>query len=205
MAGSSDEYFYKNVIDTSSDEFGHDFEIIIAMAFLLHDQEQRLPKYRRSVKGRLPVTEHGRDEEHAQLWRDYFQRTNPIYKTPCFRRRFLISMDLFLKIMHSVRCYNDYLNLKADATCKLGFSSYQKCTAAIRMLAYGVVGDLVVEYIRMSESGCLEESYMICRVVVEVFAKVYLRQQNVADIARLLSINASRGFSGMLGSIDCMH
>jgi hypothetical protein len=72
------------------------------------------------------------------------------------------------------------------------------------MLAYGVVGELVPEYIRMSESGCLKESYRFCRFVVEVFAEVYLRQPN-GDIARLLLINTARGFPNMLGSIDCMH
>jgi hypothetical protein len=41
-------------------------------------------------------------------------------------------------------------------TCKLGFTSCQKCSAAIRMLAYGVADNLIDEYLRMSESTCLE-------------------------------------------------
>ena len=32
-------------------------------------------------------------------------------------------------------------------------SPHQKCTAAIRMLAYGIPGDLVDEYVRVSESN----------------------------------------------------
>jgi hypothetical protein len=59
MADSSNGYFYINVIDTSSD----DSEILMAMAFLDHDKEQRLLKYRGSVKGRLPpAVERGREE-----------------------------------------------------------------------------------------------------------------------------------------------
>jgi hypothetical protein len=73
------------------------------------------------------------------------------------------------------------------------------------MLAYGVVGDLVDEYMRMRESTCLASMYNFCEAVVQVFAHRYLREPNVADTTRLLSINESRGFPGMLGSIDFMH
>ena len=62
--------------------------------------------------------------------------------------------------------YDDFFRCKPDACGKLGFSSYQKCTAAIRMLAYGVAGDLVDEYMRMSESVCLDSMYKFCEVVV---------------------------------------
>jgi hypothetical protein len=43
------------------------------------------------------------------------------------------------------------------ATGKLGcdFISYQKCFAIIRMLVYGVTGDLIDEYLRMSETTFL--------------------------------------------------
>jgi hypothetical protein len=38
-----------------------------------------------------------------------------------------------------------------------------------------------------------------------MFGEEYLRQPTAEDMAHLLSINASGRFSGMLGSIDCMH
>ena len=56
--------------------------------------------------------------------------------------------------------YDNYFRCKNDALGKLGFSSYQKCTAAIRMLAYTVPGVLIDEYVRMSESMCLESMNM---------------------------------------------
>jgi hypothetical protein len=107
--------------------------------------------------------------------------------------------------MDGVKIYDDYFCAKVDAIGKVGLSSYQKCTAAIRMLAYGVAGDFVDEYTRMSESTGLEAMYRFCRAVIGSFGEQYLRQPNAEDTARLLSINASRGFPGMLGSIDCMH
>jgi hypothetical protein len=41
--------------------------------------------------------------------------------------------------------------------------------------------------------------------VVAVFYKYHLREPNTQDTARLLSINESKGFLGMLGSIYYMH
>jgi hypothetical protein len=68
-----------------------------------------------------------------------------------------------------------------------------------------VLGDLIDDYIRMSESTCNEAMYRFCEVVIAVFGEYYLREPNMDDTARLLSINESRGFLGMLDNIDCMH
>jgi hypothetical protein len=75
-------------------------------------------------------------------------------------------------ILNGVRAYDDYFTAKPDATGKLDFTSYQKCYAAIRMLAYGVVDDLIDEYLRMSETTCLESMYQFCKVVIAVFGIV---------------------------------
>jgi hypothetical protein len=116
-----------------------------------------------------------------------------------------MSKKLFGRIIEGVRLHNPYFKCKPDATGKLDFSSYKKCSAAIRMLAYGVAGDLVDEYMRISESTCIELMYNFCRTVISVFDEEYLREPNMEDTQRLLSINEKRGFPGMLESIDCMH
>src|SRR3990170_5774993 len=103
---------------------------------------------------------------------------------------------LFNHIREGVVGYDPYFECKTDALGKLGFSSYQKCTAGIRMLAYGIPGDLVDEYVRMSESTCLLSLYSFCTAVVEVFGLECLREPNAADKERLLAINADRGFPG---------
>jgi hypothetical protein len=76
---------------------------------------------------------------------------------------------------------------------------------AVRQLAYGVPYDLIDDYMRMSESTCHEAMYRFYEAVIMVFDEYYVREPNIDDIVRLLSINKSRGFLGMLGSIDCMH
>jgi hypothetical protein len=68
-----------------------------------------------------------------------------------------------------------------------------------------VADDLVDEYMRMSESTCIEAMYNFCRAIIAVFGEVYLREPNLKDTQRLLSINEKRGFPGMLGCIDYMN
>ena len=45
-----------------------------------------------------------------------------------------MSRNLFLDILNGVREYDDYFEAKYVCTGKLGFSSYQKCSAAIWQL-----------------------------------------------------------------------
>jgi hypothetical protein len=70
----------------------------------------------------------------------------------------------------------EFWKARPDVTGKLGFTSYQECSVAIRMLVYGVAGDLMDEYSRMSESTCRESMYKFCRAVIAVFGTVYLRE-----------------------------
>ena len=157
-----------------------------------------------SVLGRAPNLNRNRVRGHALLYANYFANT-PLFKPDKFHRRFRMARHVFNRIREGVVAHDPYFECKTDALGKLGFSSYQKCTAAIRMLAYGILGDLVDGYVHMSEITCLMLMYKFCQVVIEVFGPEYLRQPTTADTERLLATNAARGFPGMLGSIDCMH
>lgn len=88
-----------------------------------------------------------------------------------FWRRYQINKELFMEILHGVREYDNYFVLKHDAVGMAGFSSIQKCTVAMRLLAYGAPGDSKDEYPHMSESTTIECMYRFCRVVVGNLAK----------------------------------
>jgi hypothetical protein len=96
---------------------------------------------------------------------------------------------VFDHLYHGVRSYDDYFILKKDAVGTIGFSGYQKCTAALRMLAYGTAADSWDEYLRMSESTCGDAMVRFATVVVEVFGPQYLREPTAADTERLLAIS----------------
>ncbi|KAE9081343.1 hypothetical protein PF007_g22700 [Phytophthora fragariae] len=112
---------------------------------------------------------------------------------------------LFLRIVNAIEGHDSYFQQRADATGKLGLSALQKCTAAIRQLAYGMPADAVDEYVRIAESNAIKSLLRFCSAVIEVFGDEYLRAPNEEDVQRLLAMHGERGFVGMLGSSDCMH
>ena len=88
---------------------------------------------------------------------------------------------------------------------KKGLSPLTKCTAAVRMLAYGIAADCVDEYLKIGESTALECMKNFCAGVVQTFGEEYLRKPTQADVDRLLAVAEARDFPGMLGRIHCMH
>lgn len=79
---------------------------------------------------------------HQRIFADYFCE-HPVYPERLFRRRYRMSKRLFLRVLDAVCQADPYFVQKPDATGKMGLSPLQKVTAALRMLAYGVSGDLV--------------------------------------------------------------
>ncbi|KAK1605896.1 hypothetical protein QYE76_029569 [Lolium multiflorum] len=168
MVDSDDDYFFKNFIDTSSDEKSDD-DFLTEAALIIHEHNvSQIPVYRGSLPGRAAALERKRERDHDQLFTDYFQ-PKALFTPAMFRRRFRMSRPLFRRIMDGVKVYDDYFCAKVDAIGKVGLSSYQKCTAAIRMFAYDVAGDFVDEYTRMSESTCLEVMYRFYRSVIGAY------------------------------------
>ncbi|KAL0013093.1 hypothetical protein SO802_000162 [Lithocarpus litseifolius] len=113
--------------------------------------------------------------------------------------------SLFLHIQSKVEPHDSYCVQKRNSANKLGLSSLQKITVALRMLAYGVSGDLIDEYVRIGENTALESLKKFVTMAIDVFFKEYLRKPNNEDIARLLAHGKRRGFPSMLGSIDSMY
>ncbi|XP_052625403.1 uncharacterized protein LOC111918667 isoform X1 [Lactuca sativa] len=157
-----------------------------------------LGKFRRYI-------DRNREEGHKRLWKDYFDE-HPVFPPQTFRRRFRMRRELFVQIVNGISNHSIYFQQRKDVLGNNGLSPLQKCTAAIRQLAYGTTGDLFDEYIRIGESTSIKCLQNFCRCVIEVYSSHYLRKPNANDIQNLLQKHSEKhGFPGMLGSIDCMH
>ncbi|KAL6844872.1 hypothetical protein ACP4OV_025531 [Aristida adscensionis] len=145
-----------------------------------------------------------REGAHEKLVADYFAE-DLLYSDAMFRRRFRMRRNIFLCIVDALGEWSPYFTQRTDCTNRLGLSPLQKCTAAIRMLAYGTPADSLDEYLKVAETTALDCLGNFVEGVIEVFGNKYLRRPTVEDLEHLLQVGESRGFPGMLGSIDCMH
>jgi hypothetical protein len=107
--------------------------------------------------------------------------------------------------MNEVEAHDEYFVQRRNGARVLGLSCFQKITAAMRMLTYGVAADATDEYVRIGESTALESLWRFVKAVDEIFGEQYLRHPTEKDIERLIALGEAMGFPGMLGSIDCMH
>ncbi|XP_057540653.1 uncharacterized protein LOC130818498 [Amaranthus tricolor] len=107
--------------------------------------------------------------------------------------------------MEAVSNNDPWFTTNIDATGKKGLSALQKCTAALRMLAYEVVADQVDEYLRISESTTRKALTHFTKGIISQFGQHCLRKPTPQDLTRLLAFSEERGLPVMIGSVDCMH
>jgi hypothetical protein len=74
-----------------------------------------------------------------------------------------MNKDLFMKIVQGVREYDDYFKYKKDCRKKWGFTLIQKCTAALRSIAYGASPDSTMDYLRMFETTSTDSVFKFCQ------------------------------------------
>ncbi|TVU47526.1 hypothetical protein EJB05_07130 [Eragrostis curvula] len=159
--------------------------------------------FHRTIHERRLVPRDHADGE-ARIMRHYFG-ANPVYTPEMFRRRFRMKRHVFVRILNGVHSVDRYFQQRENCTGLLGLSPLQKVVAAMRILVYGLPADAVDEYVQIGESTAREALYHFCSAVIAAFGKEYLRSPTPADVVRLLQVGQSRGFPGMLGSIECMH
>ncbi|XP_052109291.1 uncharacterized protein LOC127744108 [Arachis duranensis] len=113
--------------------------------YLLEDSEEEdidrspIPSTRRWIN-------RDREAGHDRLFQDYFA-DELVYNADIFRQRFRMRRDVFLRIVDALSNVYLYFHQRVDAIGRRGLSPLQKCTAAIRMLAYGVAADAVDDYV----------------------------------------------------------
>ena len=79
-----------------------------------------------------------------------------------------------------------YFPAKADALGLKGISALQKVTAAIRLLAYGLSGDAVDEYLRLSESTAMNCLTLFTEALCKCLEGTYFRTPTDDDIRKIL-------------------
>ena len=99
---------------------------------------------------------------------------------------------MFRHIAESVKMHDTFFEQRRNCAGVLGHSTYQKVTAALRMMAYGIPADLVDDHLAMSESQSIECVRRFAIAVVDVFGPEYFRAPNAQDTARLLESNKAR-------------
>lgn len=166
------------------------------------DEEEPRREHGGSLPGKAANLNRERHRLGDLLHRQYFA-TDPIYNHETFMRRFRVSRAIFDHLFDAAKSNDDYFVQRPDCTGQLGLSTFQKVTAAMRIIAYGTAADAVDEKLGISESTALECVMRFCDVVIDTCEAEYLRSPTEADVARLLTASEKRGFPGMLGSIDC--
>ncbi|KAE9358030.1 hypothetical protein PF008_g2866 [Phytophthora fragariae] len=121
-------------------------EVVAAMVALL-GSDQAAPVVAASSQHR-PNVERGALKAGARLARDDDVGDVPFNRAESFRRYLCMRRHFFLRDVRAVDDPDDYFQQRHDATEKLGLIAPQKCTAAIRQLAYGTSADAVDEYVR---------------------------------------------------------
>ncbi|XP_010495298.1 PREDICTED: uncharacterized protein LOC104772369 [Camelina sativa] len=115
-----------------------------------------------------------REEGHNNIWNDYFSDT-PTYPEYLFRRRFRMHRPLFMRIVQRLSTKVEYFRQSQDATGRASLSPIQKCTAAIRQLAYGTSSDTVDEYVRIGGSTARKCLHEFTAAIIQLFGDEYLR------------------------------
>ena len=109
---------------------------------------------------------------------------------------------LLFEIQHEVTGHPEFRE-KTDATGLLGPSVLQRLTAVIKILAYGIPFDGVKEYTGVSKIIAMKCTYAFCDWLAAKYLDTHLGVWTPEAMDKELEMNAKRGFSGMLGSIDC--
>ena len=187
----------------------------------------RLRKEQIALQSRLltggrkrPRPQRSHAEHHARLLEDMFGK--PAFTTDGivhesqqaymsefhFNRRYRMGHKLFGRLLYEIEdpvTGDIEFQSRPDATGEVGASGLQKLTAVLRILAYGVAFDAVYLYTGVQEHVARKVFYGFCDWLWVRYGGTYLGVWTPEAIAKEMTINAARGFTGMLGSIDCTH
>ena len=89
---------------------------------------------------------------------------------------------IFIRIVDTLSLHYRFSKQNQDACMRQGATALQKCTTAIRMLAYGWAADQIDEYLKLgatTSKECL--THFVDGIIAEFLAK-YLQKPNTEDL-----------------------
>ena len=95
--------------------------------------------------------------------------------------------SLFVKIVQTCEANCRYFTQRRNVAGLKGFSAYQKISAAMRVIAYGIPADYVDEYLRIGEDTTIESVHRFTKVIICVFGPEYIRPPNKEDTKKLMA------------------
>ncbi|XP_062085354.1 uncharacterized protein LOC133791440 [Humulus lupulus] len=115
---------------------------------------------------------------------------NTMYQPKCGKRKKVSESGAFTSSSNAdIR--DDEVREVRPIVSRRGLSPLQKCTAAMRMLAYGAPANYADEYVRIGETTAIECLVNFVQGVNDIFGTEYLRRPNAGDIRRLLQMGES--------------
>ena len=104
--------------------------------------------------------------------------------------------SLFVKIVTDCEANSEYFKRRRNAAGTMGFSAFQKISAAMRVIAYGVPADYTDEYLRIGQDTTTESVRRFAKMIIRLYGDWYLRAPNEQDTKRLIEINEKKGLAG---------
>ncbi|XP_035843865.1 uncharacterized protein LOC118490372 [Helianthus annuus] len=85
-----------------------------------------------------------------------------------------------------------------------GFTSIQKVTSALRILAYGNTYNINDEYLKMGKKTTRDSVEHFSFDICKLYGKRYLRNPTWNDLQQIYKVHLEKhGIPGMIGSLDC--
>ena len=85
--------------------------------------------------------------------------------------------SLFVKIVETCEAKCRYFTRRRNAAGLMGFSAYQKISAAMRVIAYGVPADYADEYLRIGEDTTIESVRVFAKTIIKLYGKIIFGHQ----------------------------
>jgi hypothetical protein len=82
--------------------------------------------------------------------------------------------DLFVKIVKDCDAHSNYFKRRRNATGTMGFSAFQKISAAMRVITYGIPTDYTDEYLRIGQDTTTESVRKFANMVIRLYGDWYL-------------------------------